>query len=109
MDIGVIGLEAGAQQPRPLIVVDEHGGFVLLAHLPQQSGEQAADRARDAGVKARVLLQQRGEQCRAGTRQARDEVDAVLHVAVLLQSDRSRFAAGRGGIGAAEPLGAGLY
>ena len=65
-----------AQQRGALFVVDEHRGFVALAHLAQHSVEQGADRAGHAGMKSRVLPQQGGQQCRTGARQPGYEMDS---------------------------------
>jgi hypothetical protein len=82
-DAGVIGVEHGAQDRLTVLVVQEGGAFVALAHGPQQGVEQAAHRAGHGRVQLRVLPQQRREQGGAGAWQAGDEMNAVFHAVKL--------------------------
>ncbi len=83
MRVGVVAVEEPAQQAPALGLRDDRPELAAGAELVQQRGEQRADRAGHAGMKARVLLQQGREQGGARTRQARDEVKRLRRQVVV--------------------------
>ena len=79
LEVGVVGVEQAAQDARALRLVDHGGELGAGRDLRDHAVEQRGDRARHAGVEARVLPQDRGGQRRARARQAGDEVPPPLH------------------------------
>ena len=73
--IGVIAVEQAAQEPRALRIIDHGRKLGACRDLSNQMIEQRGDRARHAGMKARVLPQDRRGQSGAGARQAGNEME----------------------------------
>src|SRR5215475_394860 len=64
----IIAGEYPLQEFAFLRFVDEHCRLITAAHGPLQRHEERSDRAAHPGVKARVLPQDCGQQCRARAR-----------------------------------------
>ena len=77
--LGVEVFKQSLEDALPLCIRDEDGELVLAAHFSQHGAEHAGQRAAHAGLKARVLPEDGGEQRRTGTRKTGEEVKAGHH------------------------------
>jgi hypothetical protein len=83
--LGVIALEETPQQPRALCLGDAGRKLGARRDLRDHAIEERSDGAGHAGMKARVLPQQRRRQGRARARQARNElIDSIRHAGLRL-------------------------
>ena len=79
LEVGIVAVEEPAQEARALRLVDHGRELGAGRDLGDDAVEQPRDRARHAGMEARILPQDGGRERRARARQAGDEVPPPLH------------------------------